>query len=81
MIRARRLRISLARALSVSFLGLLGIVSVRSVPAQTETPVIDVVRLDLNPLIDAAARDRNRFAVDIPHVVDAGQAGAWDARW
>jgi lysyl endopeptidase len=49
--------------------------------AQSSAPAVDVVRVDLNPLIDAAVKDRNRFAVDIPHPIDSSQAGAgtWSA--
>jgi hypothetical protein len=39
----------------------------------------DVVQVDLDALIDVAAKDRNRFAVDVPHVIDASQlaTGKW----
>jgi hypothetical protein len=45
--------------------------------AQTDAPAVDVLQLNLDPLIDAAARDRNRFAVDIPYAIDASQMGTW----
>ncbi len=45
--------------------------------AQSRPSALDIVQVDLDPLIEAAARDRNRFAVDIPHVVDTSQAGTW----
>src|ERR1700693_5797099 len=43
--------------------------------AQSSAPAEDVVQVDLHPLIDAAVKDRNRFAVDIPHPIDTSQAG------
>jgi hypothetical protein len=43
--------------------------------AQPSAPPVDVVQVDLNPLIDAAMKDLNRFAVDIPHPIDSSQAG------
>ena len=33
------------------------------------------MQVNLDRLIDSAAKDRNRFAVDVPHVIDASQAG------
>ena len=47
--------------------------------AQPSAPAVDVVQVDLNPLINAAMTDLNRFAVDIPHPIDSSQAGtgAW----
>lgn len=43
-------------------------------------PVVDTVQVDLNPLIDAAARSPQQFAVDVPHVVSAARQGAWSRR-
>src|ERR1700735_785006 len=39
--------------------------------------VVDSVNVNLDPLIDTAARDRNRFAVNIPHAISTGTAGLW----
>jgi hypothetical protein len=43
--------------------------------AQSGASAVEVVQVNLDRLIDAAAKDRNRFAVDIPHVINASQAG------
>jgi hypothetical protein len=56
---------------------LLTFVHFKTSSAQSAASSTDVVQIDLNPLIDVAAKDRNRFAVDIPHVVDASRAGSW----
>jgi hypothetical protein len=48
--------------------------SVHPVRAAT---VADVVRVDLAPLIDDAARYATRFAVDITHPVSASSQGQW----
>jgi hypothetical protein len=53
----------------------LTVVGFRQSHAQSSAPTVDVVQVDLNPLIDAAVKDRNRFAVDIPHPIDSSQAG------
>lgn len=37
----------------------------------------DIVRVDLNPLIDSAARSREQFAVNIPHAVSSSAQGSW----
>ena len=34
-----------------------------------------MLEVDFNRLIGAAVKDRDRVAVDIPHIVDASQAG------
>jgi hypothetical protein len=39
--------------------------------------VIDDVRVDLNPLIDSAARSQEQFAVNIPHAVSTSAQGSW----
>lgn len=41
------------------------------------TPVVDTVQVDLNPLIDAAARSPQQFAVNIPHAVSTSRQGTW----
>jgi hypothetical protein len=38
---------------------------------------IDDVRVDLNPLIDSAARSHEQFAVNIPHAVSVSAQGNW----
>jgi hypothetical protein len=53
---------------------LFAVVGFGSSPSQSSAPAIDVVHIDSNRLIDAAVRDCNRFAVDIPHAVDASQS-------
>ena len=40
-------------------------------------PANDVLRVDLGPLIDKAAGDRDRFAVDIAHRVSSRRDGEW----
>ena len=40
-------------------------------------PLIDVVRVDLNPLIDSAARSPEQFAVNIPRAVSSSAQGSW----
>jgi hypothetical protein len=38
---------------------------------------VDSVNINLDPLIDNAAHDRNRFAVNIPHSISTASQGAW----
>jgi hypothetical protein len=38
---------------------------------------VDIVRVDLNPLIDSAARSPEQFAVDIPRAVSSSAQGSW----
>jgi hypothetical protein len=45
--------------------------------AQVRAPAVDVLKVNLDPLIDAAAKDRNRFAVNVPYSVNALQVGTW----
>src|SRR5580700_4136291 len=40
-------------------------------------PSIDIVDVDLNPLIDASAPYKVRFAVNVPHEVSLGRQGQW----
>jgi hypothetical protein len=40
-------------------------------------PSIDVVNVDLDPLIDASAHYAVRFAVNVPHEVSLGRQGQW----
>jgi hypothetical protein len=41
---------------------------------------VDDIHVDLNPLIDAAARSKERFAVNIPHFVSSSTKGSWSRR-
>jgi hypothetical protein len=68
-------RHGLLSSLGVVLLILFLVIGFRSSPAQTGAPAVDVVQINLDPLINTAAKDRNRFAVDIPHVIDASPAG------
>lgn len=52
--------------------GLLG-----AVPAVQAAPAIDLVDIDLSPLIDESVRHSERFAVDIPHAASAASQGHW----
>jgi lysyl endopeptidase len=52
-------------------------IGLRTSAAQSNASAVDVVPVDLDPLIEAAAKDRNRFAVDILHVIDANHGGTW----
>jgi hypothetical protein len=38
---------------------------------------LDTVAINLNPLIDAAAKEKSRFAVEVPHPVRLEQSGSW----
>lgn len=38
---------------------------------------LDTVAINLDPLIDAAAKEKNRFAVEVPHVVQLDREGTW----
>jgi hypothetical protein len=38
---------------------------------------VDSVNVNLDPLIDGAAHDRNRFAVNIPHSISTAAQGLW----
>jgi hypothetical protein len=46
-------------------------------PTVAAGPAVDTVNVDLNSLIDAAARDKNRFAVNVPHGVSSASQGRW----
>jgi hypothetical protein len=48
-------------------------------PVFAATP-IDEVRVDLNPLIDTAARSQEQFAVNISHAVSTSAQGSWSNR-
>jgi hypothetical protein len=41
------------------------------------SPAVDVVRVDLNPLIDGAAHSREQFAVNIAHPASTTAQGTW----
>ena len=45
-------------------------------PVSAATP-IDDLRVDLNPLIDRAARSQEQFAVNVPHAVSTSAQGSW----
>ena len=38
---------------------------------------VDSLNINLDPLIDNAAHDRNRFAINIPHSISTSSQGAW----
>jgi len=38
---------------------------------------LDTVAINLDPLIDAAAKEKNRFAVEVPHSVRLDRDGTW----
>src|ERR1700679_4311924 len=38
---------------------------------------VDSLNINLDPLIDNAAPDRNRFAVNIPHSISTSSQGVW----
>src|SRR5580658_1260692 len=38
---------------------------------------VDSLNINLDPLIDNAAHDRNRFAVNIPHSISTSSQGTW----
>ena len=40
-------------------------------------PSVDIVNVDLDPLIDASAPHAVRFAVNVPHAVSLGRQGQW----
>jgi len=65
----------LLSTLGAILLILFAVVGFRASLAQSSASALDVVQVDLNPLIDAAVKDRNRFAVDILHPIDSSQAG------
>jgi len=65
----------LLRILGAIFLISFAVGGFRTSLAQPSAPAVDVVQVDLNPLINAAMKDLNRFAVDIPHPIDSSQAG------
>jgi hypothetical protein len=46
-------------------------------PLVCAAPAIDAVRVDLNPLIDSAARSPEQFAVNIPRAVSSSAQGSW----
>jgi hypothetical protein len=68
-------RNSLLASLGAALLILFTVVGFAASLSQSNTPTVDVVQVDFNRLISAAVKDRNRFAVDIPRIVDASQAG------
>src|SRR5579871_3928987 len=67
------LRAALCAALPIVF----AVIVFKDSSAQTAGASVDVLAINLDPLIDTAAKDRNRFAVDIPHLIDALRVGTW----
>ncbi len=47
--------------------------------AGASTIATDVIRVDLNPLIDQAVRSETQFAVNVRHGVDSESAGQWSS--
>jgi hypothetical protein len=43
-------------------------------------PVVDTVRIDLNPLIDTAAQSPEQFAVNMAHAISSASQGKWSQR-
>jgi hypothetical protein len=43
-------------------------------------PVVDTLRVNLDPLIDKAARSPEQFAVPLPHSVSSSAQGVWSRR-
>jgi len=70
-----RQRNRLLTSLGAALLILFAVIGVAASLSQSNTPTVDVVQVDFNRLISTAVRDRNRFAVDIPRIVDASQSG------
>jgi hypothetical protein len=50
-----------------------------ALPVRAATSV-DTVGVDLNPLIDAAARSPQQFAVNVRHAISSSAQGAWSKR-
>ena len=50
---------------------------VLAVPSAWGATAVETLDVDLASLIDAAARDADRFAVDVPHRVSLATHGAW----
>ncbi len=48
-----------------------------AVPVAWGAAAVETLDVDLNPLIDKAARDATRFAVDVPHRVSPASHGEW----
>ena len=47
------------------------------VTALHAAPRVDVIAVNLKPLIDRAAQSPSRFAVDVPHAASPSTVGAW----
>jgi lysyl endopeptidase len=67
----------LPRLLGSTLFTLCVLIVFRVSSASPVAPSVDILQVDLNPLIDQAAKERNRFAVDIPHAIDASRVGIW----
>lgn len=62
------------------------LLAVAGIPLAEAAPRSETLSVDLVPLIDQAARDPSRFAVELPHQVSLDTAGEWSeaagvARW
>lgn len=68
--------VRLGRGLGLLCLWVLGACGA-SVAAAATRPAVEVLRHNLTPLIERAARDPSRFAVDLPHGVSSATAGRW----
>ena len=62
---------------SPSLLRFLGALLLLCASAHAATPPVDSISVDLDALIDGAAHDHNRFAVNIPHSVSSERQGRW----
>ena len=56
---------------------LLGALLLLCASAHASTPPVDSISVDLDALIDSAAHDHNRFAVNIAHSISSDRQGRW----
>ncbi|HEY0341521.1 MAG TPA: hypothetical protein VGC34_11995, partial [Steroidobacteraceae bacterium] len=61
----------------VGTLLLLACLALRLPAPNSVTPPVDSVNVDLDTLIDGAAHELNRFAVNIPHSISSSTQGRW----
>jgi hypothetical protein len=59
------------------FTGLVAVILCAACINVYASDAVDVVGIDLNPLIDRAAGHPNRFAVDVPHGISSTTSGQW----
>lgn len=62
---------------SPNLLGLLAALALLLCAGAHATTPVDSLSIDLDGLIDSAAHDHNRFAVNIPHPVSSAAQGRW----